>query len=264
MKRMNKNIINGVLLTASLVILGACTKNPNSPGVEYTPDMYRSPAIEAYVDYGVVEGREVEKLTNELSSRKPPIGTIPYNSNDTLAAIMMPYPYGAPLNAHETHGIYEIPQDAGAYEAAAEMKNPIPYSEGIVEEGKAIYENFCMHCHGETGEGNGKIAENGFIMGIPSYKDKLKDLSEGQVFYSITYGKGLMGSHASLIDKEERWKVTHYVKLLQNGGEYPTEENMEKEETEDNASEEAVEGEEESPAEETAEEDSETEDEKED
>lgn len=204
-------------------LIGACTTDPNSPGVEYTPDMYRSPAIETYVDYGVIEGVEVDELTHLQSALTPPVGTIPYQDSDEKAKIMAPYKFGAPLNAHETHGIYEVQQDGDAYMSSASMKNPIPYSETVIEEGKAIYENFCIHCHGEEGEGNGKISENGHILGIPSYKDKLKDLPEGTVFYSITYGKGLMGAHASLIDKEERWKVTHYVKLLQNGGEYPTE-----------------------------------------
>lgn len=223
MNTIKKNIFKGIFLGSALVIASSCTKDPNSPGVEYTPDMYRSPAIETYVDYGVVQGKDQEELTKKQSALKPPKGTIPYYGNEKKAKVMMPYPYAAPLNSNETHGLFEMAQDGDAYQNSAAMKNPIPYSEGIVEEGKAIYENFCIHCHGENGEGNGKISENGHIMGIPSYKDKLKDLSEGQIFYSITYGKGLMGSHASLIDKEERWKVTHYVKLLQNGGEYPVE-----------------------------------------
>ena len=31
----------------------------------------------------------------------------------------------------------------------------------------------------------------------------------------MTYGKGLMGSHASQLTKEERWKVVYYVQKLQ-------------------------------------------------
>jgi hypothetical protein len=34
------------------VLLASCGGDPNSPGVEYMPDMYRSPAMEAYVDFG--------------------------------------------------------------------------------------------------------------------------------------------------------------------------------------------------------------------
>ena len=47
----------------------------------------------------------------------------------------------------------------------------------------------------------------------------MKDLPEGKIFHSLTYGKNVaMGSHASQLNKEERWLVTHYVQYLQNGG----------------------------------------------
>jgi len=40
-----------------VLLLSSCTSNADSPGLEYMPDMYRSPALEAYVDYGEVRGR---------------------------------------------------------------------------------------------------------------------------------------------------------------------------------------------------------------
>ena len=48
-----------------------------------------------------------------------------------------------------------------------------------------------------------------------------KDLPEGKMYHTITYGKGVMGSHASQLNKEERWLVVHYVKYLQAGGAMP-------------------------------------------
>jgi len=32
------------------------------------------------------------------------------------------------------------------------------------------------------------------------------------MFHTITYGKGLMGAHASQLNKEERWKLVHYIR----------------------------------------------------
>jgi hypothetical protein len=43
----------------------------------------------------------------------------------------------------------------------------------------------------------------------------LKNLPEGKIFHSITYGKGLMGAHNSLLSQEERWKLVYYVQKLQ-------------------------------------------------
>jgi hypothetical protein len=40
-------------------------------------------------------------------------------------------------------------------------------------------------------------------------------LSDGQMFYSIYYGKGMMGAHRSLLNKEEIWTVIHYIRSIQ-------------------------------------------------
>ncbi len=34
------------------------------------------------------------------------------------------------------------------------------------------------------------------------------------MFHTLTYGKGLMGSHASQLTKTERWKTVHWVQNL--------------------------------------------------
>ena len=47
-----------------------------------------------------------------------------------------------------------------------------------------------------------RLSRNGHIQGIPSYSDKLKDLPEGKMYHTLTYGKGLMGSHASQLSQK--------------------------------------------------------------
>lgn len=179
------------------ITLASCTKDANSPGYEYMPDMYRSGAVEAYVDY---------HHPDSISAMVPPDGTVPYSEDPSKAVFMMPY------------ALKNTPDD---YEKAAALKNPIPFSKKAQEDGKALYTKYCMHCHGEKGDGQGQIALNGKIEGIPSYSGQLKTLPEGKMFHTITYGKGLMGSHAGQLNKEERWKVILWVKTLQNGGTYP-------------------------------------------
>ena len=90
-----------------------------------------------------------------------------------------------------------------------------------LEKGQEIYTMMCSQCHGEEGKGDGALSRNGHILGIPSYSDKLKDLTEGKMFHTLTYGKGLMGSHASQLSQKDRWLVIEYIKVLQQGGEMP-------------------------------------------
>jgi len=37
-------------------------------------------------------------------------------------------------------------------------------------------------------------------------------MTEGMMFYSVTYGRNLMGSYASQLTPRQRWKIIHYIK----------------------------------------------------
>jgi mono/diheme cytochrome c family protein len=203
---MKKNIKNKSKYLMTLLVLGSmitsCTEDPNSPGVEYMPDMYRSPAIEVYVDY---TNSEVQ------SARLPVAGTIPFSVDPTKAQFNMPYAYANTSEGYEAAG--------------ANLLSPIETAKRSIEAGAVLYTKFCMHCHGETGQGDGGVVTNGGFPPPPAYNGAaLKNLPEGKMFHSITYGKGQMGSHSSQLSKEDRWKIVQYVKVLQNDGVSPFDE----------------------------------------
>ncbi len=191
------SVIVGVLLAGAT--LTSCVRDENSPGYEYMPDMYRSPAVEAYVDYGEVRDTLRYGVMQNLSARHPVAGTVPMSEqlmND------MPYPYANNIEGYERAGEF--------------LKSPLAQTEANISEGQSIYISFCVHCHGAEGAGNGAVVAIGGHPAPGAYNGALKDLEEGKMFHTLTYGKGVMGSHASQLTKEERWKVLCYVKTLQN------------------------------------------------
>lgn len=197
----------------ALALLAACAGDPDSPGIEYMPDMYRSPAVEAYVDYGqdpfYFADSVVKRQRTTQSVRRPPAGTVPFAADAAKAGFNFPYPY---------------PNSPEGYErAGAELKSPIPLTQATVDHGKVIYEKFCQHCHGVKGQGDGNVVTKGNYPVPPAYDGaQLKDLPEGKIFHSLMYGKNVaMGSHAGQLSREERWLVTHYVQYLQAGGRLP-------------------------------------------
>ena len=79
-----------------------------------------------------------------------------------------------------------------------------------------MYVKFCTHCHGATGGADGLVAAK--LSGAPpSYTGPvLMALSEGKMFHSIYYGKGIMGSHSSQVSKAEIWKIILHIQKLQH------------------------------------------------
>lgn len=175
-----------IAILSGTVLIASCTKkNVNSPGFEYMPDMYRSAGLEYYHAI-IVDGDTV------WGSMLPP--------KNTVARGYKPYPY---------------PNTAEGYEMAGQnLKNPVPYSDEVIKEGEALYTKYCVHCHGASGQGDGKVAAKLPGPPPPYTSANIMNLPEGKMFHSITYGKGLMGSH-NFLSVEERWKLIHYIHKLQ-------------------------------------------------
>lgn len=193
-----------ILPLLSVVILSGCIREKQSPGYEYMPDMYRGPQIEAYVDYGEIRDTLHSELMHTMSARQPAVGSVPMTEN---VLNDMPYPYPNTMEGYE--------------QAGALLKSPLAQTEANIKQGELIYNNFCLQCHGAKGEGDGTVVTVGNFPPPPSYSNQLKDLPEGKMFHTITYGKNNMGSHASQLTKTDRWKVIAYVKTLQNPGSVP-------------------------------------------
>ena len=183
--------INSIILYSGVFVLlnmlTACGGDPLQPGHEYMPDMYRSKSYETYTENHV--------FSNGIEAQQPVEGTVP--------------------RGYELYPYKNTPE--GYEKAGAELKNPLLFNESNTSSGKELYTNFCIHCHGESGKGDGKVATNPKFPGPPPAFDgpQLSGLSEGKMFHTITYGKGNMGSHASQLTKEERWKIICYIQKLQ-------------------------------------------------
>lgn len=185
----------GTVAVASAAFLSSCVKeNADSPGWEYFPDMYRGVGPETNAIY--VSSATPDSMANRL----PAPGSIPRG--------WTPFPY----------------ENTAQGDSLASMfwKSPLTTSDELEEEGKFLYERNCTYCHGAAGDGQGKLVADGkYPNQPPSYTKLWQDgkLSGGHVYHVITYGKGVMGSHAIQLDPEERWKVIMYVERLAQGGE---------------------------------------------
>ncbi|MFT5725170.1 MAG: mono/diheme cytochrome c family protein [Bacteroidia bacterium] len=184
-----KNRINGLLLIAASTLV-SCSAGGNKTGYEYAPNMYESEAYEAYTQTG-----DMQYNPHGMTMRTPVEGAV---ANGQLGYTMY----------------------AEGYEASDGWRNPIAATESNVAEGMRLYNIQCQHCHGKKGKNDGGVIKSGQYPPPPwdGYaSDNIKDLSDGKMFHSISFGKGNMGAHGNVLTPAERWKVLHYVRLLSLG-----------------------------------------------
>jgi len=172
--------LRGVVLTAMAATLAGCGASSQQRAFEYMPDMARGPAYKAYAPNLVTR--------DGLTLQRPVLGTIPRGYH--------PFHYG--------------PGEEEAARAGRELQNPYRGTAQTLEEGKALYQTYCMVCHGERGRGDGPIS--GKIPPPPSYvSDRLMQFPPGRIFHVISMCASKMPSYAAQLSVDERWKVVTYV-----------------------------------------------------
>ncbi|MFN8298036.1 MAG: cytochrome c [Chitinophagales bacterium] len=212
---MRTQFIKLLPVAAVALILTSCGRDPKEPGSIYMPDMTYS---NAYETYSASPFKNADGYMQ--SARRPVEGTIPrgWIPNDekvkTNASLLMSYM----AKNHFTHDPAKWQEEYDR--AAATIADPLEFNDANLAEGKRLYEINCQVCHGEKGEGNGQIVElpNGgdgpYTARPPKYGDRLPQIKDGNIFYSVSYGKGMMGGYGYQLDVKERWQVIHYIKKL--------------------------------------------------
>jgi mono/diheme cytochrome c family protein len=183
-----RNIILATLVGSSLAFMTSCTAGGDNPGIEYAPNMYHS---FAYEPFSQEENKPNTINPNGLNMRLPARHTIAQGQID--------------------YAKYDLPKTQEAYEGASVFPNPTTPTIYNLAEGKRLYNINCTPCHGEDGQGNGTIVADGKFPKVPSYADRLPTINDGKAFYSIKYGKNLMGGYGSVLSPNQIWQVIHFI-----------------------------------------------------
>ena len=178
-----KNSFQIVVAIAASVLMVSCF-NSSRPNYQYMPNMYEPVGYETYGEYEIFPGGQEAMLPAE--------GTIPRG--------WQPYEY-----PNTTDGLNL---------AKAELKNPLPVTEASLANGKKLYDIYCAVCHGVKGDGQGILVQREKILGIPSYADPGRLITEGGIYHVQMFGLNAMGSYASQTNETERWEIVQHVMNL--------------------------------------------------
>jgi cytochrome c len=191
---MNKNkiVAASFVVLAIVATLSAC-RDKKSTGLEYARNMYDPLAYNP--------DQPNKNFANGQTAQTPPANTNPVG--------FVKYEYANTKEGYEAAGL--------------SLKNPLPKTAQNMLSGKHYFTVFCSPCHGDQGDGKGHLVQIEKFTGVPAYHGDaassrgglMKDLSEGKIYHTIMYGLNNMGSHASQLTPDQRWKVVMYVQKLQ-------------------------------------------------
>jgi mono/diheme cytochrome c family protein len=179
----------GFALALSIAAAG-CGASGNDRAREYMPDMARDPAYKAFAPNPATR--------SGLTLQVPVAGTI--------------------ARGHRPYQFHYGPGEEEAARAGRELGNPLPTTGATLDDGRGLYQTYCLVCHGANGKGDGPLVVAGKIPTPPAYtSERVAPFPPGRVFHVVTMGtqdatgRQKMPSYAALLTPEERWKVVAYV-----------------------------------------------------
>jgi len=181
-----------------LGIVAAACSDRSEPGRVYMPDMGYSRAYETYSTTANLDSHGIRY------TRMPVPGTVKRGD-------MFPFPIQK-----------DAPGDSSNSNLAKQVTNPLPpLNPAQMKEAERLYLVNCGICHGTKLDGNGPLYNGGNGPYAAAPRNLASDpvattMPDGQMFYSITYGKGQMGPYGPQLSTKQRWMVIHYINSKQD------------------------------------------------
>ncbi len=108
-------------------------------------------------------------------------------------------------------------QEKGEWKAPKEadlITNPFKGNADAIKAGKKLYNQQCAICHGDTGKGDG-VAGMALNPRPASFRsERVKNESDGAMFWKITNGRAPMASYKDLLTEEQRWQLVNYIRTF--------------------------------------------------
>ena len=98
--------------------------------------------------------------------------------------------------------------------------NPIQPSREVINAARGIYLDKCSQCHGTLGKGDGPDAAT-YYPSPTNLTDAshINSVTDGEIFYIITKGKGKMMEEGERVPEKLRWNLVNLVRALAAKGE---------------------------------------------
>jgi hypothetical protein len=190
-------LIGAAIGAAVFGMLGLQGKMSRKPPFELFPDMDRQAKLRP---------QEPNRFfANGVSSQLPVAGTVARSE-----AIQ--------TTGGAVYGFEDSPVNTGFITGTTNFVelNPLPVTEEFIRHGRERFDIYCAPCHGRLGDGNGITKKIGVMAAVANLHDKrIVEMTDGEIFRTVTLGKGLMGAAGPLMPVPDRWAAVAYLRALQ-------------------------------------------------
>ncbi len=92
--------------------------------------------------------------------------------------------------------------------------NPLKGNAQATAEGKKIYTQYCVTCHGSKGKGDGIAAPGLSKPPADHTSDFVQKQTDGALFWIISAGNNPMPTYKTTLTETQRWQVVNYIRTL--------------------------------------------------
>ena len=175
-----------LLSLATFAIAGKRGSLSRKPPIELIPDMDRQPKIRPQTKSGF--------FADGLGSRLPVSGTVARGSD-----------------------FLDIPANTGRLAGQTNFVEAIPLKvdELVMARGRERFTIYCQVCHGPVADANSVTKKLGMAVVANLHDKRIVQMTDGELFHIITYGRNNMGPYGDKLEPEDRWAVIAYLRALQ-------------------------------------------------
>jgi len=189
--------ILALCVLATVGVLGFRGSHFRKPPLYIFPDMERQPklrpqTVNAFFDDG-------------MSSRPPVAGTIARSDPIRVGDQTLYAWQNSPVTTGRITGTTNFLE-----------VNPLPVTAELLQRGQEVFNIHCAACHSKLGDGNGTPKRINAMAVVANLHDKrIVELTDGELFNTVSYGKGLMLGYAGNLPIQDRWAAIAYLRALQ-------------------------------------------------
>lgn len=139
----------------------------------------------------------------------------------------LPAPLGRLLTREQVAGLrerYPVTSAQGGRHTPAALAgfvNPIADDPRALERGRRLYDENCRFCHGETGRGDGGLAELWQPRPAHLARQDLVNESDGQLYWTISLAPKGMPAFATRMSGPDRFTLIRHLRALQRAAYAP-------------------------------------------